>query len=179
MSSTFAFEARTWGQCIGTPVFLSRVFRQKDHGAMLSGIPERNSSMVSEFIDILSAMRTGKLTYNHISQLLCLSRPLTYSDGIEASQLYGHYLAYIPKIFTYLIYTSFPLRAEVEYGNNKRLAELKGCIEKYQAMDSSGYDVAGYPIDIKQAVQLLDRLVALQEISLKASRRTDYTAPII
>ena len=97
MPSTFAFEARTWGQCIGTPVLLSRIFRQKDHGAMLSGIPERNSSMLSEFIDILSAMRTGKLTYNHISQLLCLSRPLTYSDGIEASQLYGRYLAYIPK----------------------------------------------------------------------------------
>ena len=42
-------------------------------------------------------------------------------------------------------------------------------------MDSSGYDVAGHPIETKQAVQLLDRLVALQEISLKASRRTEFS----
>jgi hypothetical protein len=32
MPATYAFDAKTWQQCVGRPVVLSRVFRQKDNG---------------------------------------------------------------------------------------------------------------------------------------------------
>ncbi|KAJ6575527.1 hypothetical protein B0H10DRAFT_1837669, partial [Mycena sp. CBHHK59/15] len=71
MPATYAFDALSWSRCVGKPVVLSRVFRQKDN----------------EFIDILSSMRTGVLSRSHIQQLTKLSRPLTYADGIEPSRL--------------------------------------------------------------------------------------------
>ena len=42
----------------------------------------------------------------------------------------------------------------------------------YQAMDSSGYDVHGDIIQPRMALQLLERLVATREISLKVSEVT-------
>ena len=65
---------------------------------------------------------------------------------------------------------SFPLRAEVEGCNNKRLSELTGDIQTYHAMDSRGYNAKGDPIDKEMAQRLLDRLVARPEISLKVMR---------
>lgn len=34
MPATYAFDAETWQQCVGRPVVLSRVFRQKDNGGL-------------------------------------------------------------------------------------------------------------------------------------------------
>jgi ATP-dependent DNA helicase PIF1 len=64
---------------------------------------------------------------------------------------------------------SYPLRAEVENCNNKRLDELTGSIQEYKAVDSAGYDVHGVHIPFEQASQLLQRMVAPQEISLKVN----------
>lgn len=33
--ATYAFDALTWQTCIGKPVVLSRVFRQKDNGTLV------------------------------------------------------------------------------------------------------------------------------------------------
>jgi hypothetical protein len=63
----------------------------------------------------------------------------------------------------------FPLRAEVEGCNNRRLNELTGDIQIYHAMDSRGYNAKGDPIDKEMAQRLLDRLVAPREISLKVT----------
>ncbi|KAK7064561.1 DNA helicase Pif1 like protein [Favolaschia claudopus] len=71
MPATYAFDAQTWQTCIGTPIVLSRVFRQKDN----------------VFIDILSSMRHGDLSQDHINILAKLSRPLIYADGIEPTHL--------------------------------------------------------------------------------------------
>ncbi|KAF7339972.1 ATP-dependent DNA helicase PIF1 [Mycena venus] len=72
MPATYAFDAQSWQRCMGRPIVLSRVFRQKDNA----------------FIDILSSMRMGVLTQTHIQQLTKLSRPLIYADGIEPSRLF-------------------------------------------------------------------------------------------
>ncbi|THU91662.1 hypothetical protein K435DRAFT_673653, partial [Dendrothele bispora CBS 962.96] len=73
MPSTFSFDAESWTRCIPRPpVYLTRVFRQRD----------------SRFIDLLGQMRIGKLSQEHIRLLLSLSRPLRYPDGIEPSYLF-------------------------------------------------------------------------------------------
>jgi ATP-dependent DNA helicase PIF1 len=72
MPATYAFDAECWQRCVGRPVVLSRVFRQKDN----------------EFVDMLSSMRIGQLTPQLITRFKQLSRPLVYDDGIEASVLF-------------------------------------------------------------------------------------------
>ncbi|KAF8898488.1 hypothetical protein BD779DRAFT_13905 [Infundibulicybe gibba] len=68
----FAFEAQTWNQCVGAPVTLTRVFRQKDQ----------------EFVDMLNAMRFGTLDPVTIAAFQRLSRAVVYTDGIEPTELY-------------------------------------------------------------------------------------------
>ncbi|KNZ79614.1 DNA repair and recombination protein pif1, mitochondrial [Termitomyces sp. J132] len=72
MTSTCAFDARTWSQCILQTVHLTNVFRQKDN----------------TFVELLSSMRVGNLTRKHIDILRCLSRPVVYNDGIESSEIF-------------------------------------------------------------------------------------------
>ena len=73
---TFAFDANTWHQCVGAPITLTRVFRQKDQA----------------FVDMLNAMRFGELGGPAIEEFKKLSRPVIYTDGIGPTQLYGHKL---------------------------------------------------------------------------------------
>jgi ATP-dependent DNA helicase PIF1 len=87
MPSTYAFDAQSWQRCIGRPIMLSRVFRQKDNGTVPRILESNSSHAITAFIDILSSMRTGLLSDTHIQQLTKLSRPLVYADGIEPSRL--------------------------------------------------------------------------------------------
>jgi hypothetical protein len=88
MPATYAFDAETWQQCVGRPVVLSRVFRQKDNGTPHVFIPiVRLMFDGSDFVQMLSAMRVGQLSSRTIAQFRQLSRPLVYDDGIEASML--------------------------------------------------------------------------------------------
>ena len=73
---TFAFDAQTWGKCIGAPVTLTRVFRQKDQA----------------FVNMLNAMRFGQMSGPAIEEFKKLSRPVKYEDGIGPTQLYGLWL---------------------------------------------------------------------------------------
>lgn len=57
----FAFEAETWEPCVGKPVFLSKVFRQKDEGA--SFVSQKHSPLTqarAEFVEMLNQMRFGQ-----------------------------------------------------------------------------------------------------------------------
>ncbi|KIM47916.1 hypothetical protein M413DRAFT_214238 [Hebeloma cylindrosporum] len=148
--SLYAFDAKTWSKCISRPIFLTKVFRQKDDGDLylcLFPIP-KNETFCPAFVGILTNMRHGTLTIEDVQQLRSLSRPLHYPDGIEPSQL-------------------FPLRRDVEGCNNDRLKELTGVQHIYQAMDSAGYDVYGMPISRENAQSLLDRMIAAPIIPLK------------
>jgi len=65
----------------------------------------------------------------------------------------------------------------VEGCNNRRLNELIGDTQLYQAMDSRGYNAKGEPIDKDIAQRLLDRLVASREISLKVMPEISLSHP--
>ncbi|KAH0590267.1 hypothetical protein H2248_012563 [Termitomyces sp. 'cryptogamus'] len=71
ISPVFAFDANTWDACVGSPVILTRVFRQKDQ----------------HFIDMLNAMRFGQI--NDKSAFTALSRKVEYADGIEPTELFS------------------------------------------------------------------------------------------
>jgi hypothetical protein len=88
MPATYAFDATSWPKCISKPILLSRVFRQKDNGEDSTEIEELFLMHQAEFVNILAAMRIGRLTPQHVVQLQRLARPLTYADGIEPSQLF-------------------------------------------------------------------------------------------
>lgn len=62
---------------------------------------------------------------------------------------------------------SFPLRAEVESHNNKRLRELPGQVYTYHSMDSRGFNAKGEILDKEMAERLLERLVARPLLTLK------------
>ncbi|KAL1747296.1 PIF1-like helicase-domain-containing protein [Schizophyllum fasciatum] len=67
----FAFDAESWHRCLGPPVFLTKVFRQKEQ----------------EFVDMLNELRFGTLKPETVRKLQALSRPVEYTDGIEPTGL--------------------------------------------------------------------------------------------
>ncbi|KAL4244565.1 ATP-dependent DNA helicase [Abortiporus biennis] len=69
---TFAFESQSWKRCIGRPVILTKVFRQKDQ----------------DFIDMLNAMRYGHVSKDTDVKFKHLARTVVYEDGIEPSELF-------------------------------------------------------------------------------------------
>ncbi|KAH9945603.1 hypothetical protein B0H21DRAFT_694015 [Amylocystis lapponica] len=139
---TFAFDADSWNQCVGPPVVLKRVFRQKDQG-------EPHIA----FVDMLNEMRLGNMKPATIKAFQSLSRPVTYTDGIEPTELY-------------------PIRREVDSANFSRLHKIPHPAHEYAATDSPGYDESGRPISRHRMEQLLERLVAPKTIVLKVRAST-------
>ncbi|GJE87828.1 ATP-dependent DNA helicase PIF1 [Phanerochaete sordida] len=129
---TFAFDAESWDACVGKPICLKKVFRQKDQ----------------VFVDMLNAMRFGQLSPEMIKAFRALSREVTYSDGIEPTELY-------------------PRRDQVSTANSRRLQELQTQPRQYKASDMPGYDDNGYPLQIDKMKRLLERLVAEETLVLK------------
>ncbi|CDO75871.1 hypothetical protein BN946_scf184672.g4 [Trametes cinnabarina] len=70
--ATFAFDAESWSRCVGDPIVLTRVFRQRDQA----------------FVDMLNAMRFGHVTPDIVTAFTKLDRPLRYTDGIDPTELY-------------------------------------------------------------------------------------------
>ncbi|THH12878.1 hypothetical protein EW146_g7285 [Bondarzewia mesenterica] len=131
--ATFAFDATSWERCMGKPISLTKVFRQKD----------------PEFVDMLNAMRVGKLDPDTIARFSSLSRSVQYDDGIEPTELY-------------------PLRREVQTANDTRLKQINAISHGYRAQDWPGRDSQGNPkVNEDEMNRLLDRLVAPKEITLK------------
>ncbi|KAF5384755.1 hypothetical protein D9757_006265 [Collybiopsis confluens] len=129
---TFAFEANTWDRCMGKPILLTQVFRQRDRA----------------FVDLLSAMRVGELTTEHIDILASLSRPLKLTDQTEPCSL-------------------FATKLEVQACNTNRLNVLGGPSVSYKSMDFRGVDVFGKMMELEDAKVLLDNEVVLREITIK------------
>lgn len=87
----FAFEADTWDSCVGPPVTLNRVFRQKNQGYSFHcdcRVPL--SHLPTAFVNMLNAMRFGQMDHAVIAAFKQLSRPVTYDDGIEPTELLGN-----------------------------------------------------------------------------------------
>lgn len=85
----FAFDAKTWNRCVGRPITLTQVFRQKDQGEQFTQYSPRILLTIdlSEFVAMLNAMRVGKLEPETIAKFKALSRPIIYANGIEPSDL--------------------------------------------------------------------------------------------
>ncbi|KAK4661660.1 DNA helicase [Podospora pseudopauciseta] len=98
----FAFDAATWSLSIDHTIGLTEVFRQRDPG----------------FAEMLNEMRLGKISDKTVKNFQALKRPLTFSDGIQVTEL-------------------FPTRSEVERSNKARLDSLKGSPHTFQAADQS------------------------------------------
>ncbi|KAF7367214.1 ATP-dependent DNA helicase PIF1 [Mycena sanguinolenta] len=130
ITPVFAFDAKTWEICVGRPVTLTRVFRQKDQ----------------TFVTLLNAMRFGKI--ENVEAFTALAREVTYTDGLQPTELLSR-------------------REEVERVNNRRLDQLPGNCETYEAMDSRGTNSKGEKVSREQMERLLDRLVAPQSVGLK------------
>lgn len=67
----FSFDATTWNTCIEHTILLTHVFRQKD----------------ATFAAMLNEMRLGRLTPASIKAFQSLSRPLNFTDDLEATEL--------------------------------------------------------------------------------------------
>lgn len=95
-----------------------------------------------EFAAILNEMRLGKLSPRSIATFRGLSRPLTYTDGIEATEL-------------------FPTRQEVDAANSSKMRVLTGNAEVYIAEDT------GTIADKTHRDKLLSNCMAPISIELK------------
>jgi ATP-dependent DNA helicase PIF1 len=70
-----------------------------------------------EFAQMLNEMRLGKISDSTVQAFKALDRPLKFEDGVDSAEL-------------------FPLRAQVESSNERRLRELPGVPYRYEAADS-------------------------------------------
>lgn len=130
--STFAFDAESWSRCIGAPMTLEKVFRQRDRA----------------FVDMLNAMRWGRLSEEFIPKFHQLSREITYEDGIGPTELY-------------------PTRNEVEVANSTQLEQIAENKVYFYAGDCPGHDEKGNRVSLRKMARLLNRLVALPTVVLK------------
>lgn len=70
-----------------------------------------------EFANMLNEMRLGKVSDDTVRAFKALDRPLKFADGIDLAEL-------------------FPLRAQVEGSNERRLRDLPGPIHRFEAVDT-------------------------------------------
>jgi ATP-dependent DNA helicase PIF1 len=85
--ATFAFEAESWDDCVGSPITLTKVFRQKDQGRFRYRCWFEPYSYCVAFVDMLNAIRFGKTSSGTIQAFKRLSRPVIYTDGIDPMEL--------------------------------------------------------------------------------------------
>lgn len=123
----------------------------------------------SDFVNMLNRMRCGELDGLSIKRFQELKRPITYDDGIEATELLVNFKRSrrANTNSSSQILCRYPLRYQVETANAKRLNLLPSPSHNYSANDTPGTDIRGFPMPRQQAQQLLDRLVAVKELTLK------------
>lgn len=101
-SSQYCFQSPSWARAMSRTITLTKVFRQKGD---------------NELIDMLNALREGSLKDDMVRRFHSLSRKVSYTDGIEPTEL-------------------FPTRQEVKRSNEMRLHHLPGDLHTYMAKDN-------------------------------------------
>lgn len=166
--ATFAFDAKSWPHCVGKPVLLKKVFRQRDQSAY----PGRNCRGAHDahapkaFVDMLNAMRFGDLKPMMVEKFKKLSRPVVYSDGIEPTELWVYLFVFLAWLDGFLI-SRYPIRNEVKSANESRLMQLRTEPHTFVALDIPGEDDDGRVPSRDVVARLLERLVAPQTLTLK------------
>lgn len=93
------------------------------------------------FANMLNEMRLGQISQQTVDTFKKLSRPLEFNDGVESAEL-------------------FPTRAQVDGSNERRLRELPGNPNRYDAMDTG---------DVNIRDKLLANMMAPKSIELKVN----------
>ncbi|RLV90878.1 ATP-dependent DNA helicase PIF1 [Spathaspora sp. JA1] len=122
--ASFCFQAKSWNNVIKKTILLRKVFRQKGD---------------NELIDMLNALRFGKLQPETIQKFMRLSRRVSYQDGIEPTEL-------------------FPTRNEVKRANFARLNQLNSKAYVFVADDN---------VVNPELKKQLDNLMCEQTLTLK------------
>lgn len=125
----YCFKSKSWNEVINESIILTQVFRQRGD---------------SELIDILNALRVGKIDYRIENKLRQLGRPIKFDDGIEPTEL-------------------FPTRNEVETSNLLKLRNLDGPEIVFKSKDIS---TVGLPID-ENALKSFENLMCAGNLKLK------------
>ncbi|ESX00763.1 hypothetical protein KL918_004380 [Ogataea parapolymorpha] len=134
-AAKFCFDAVSWKECIDETILLTKVFRQQND---------------SDLIEMLNALRIGKLSDDLKRKFKRLERPLQYNDGIYPTELY-------------------PTREEVDRANLERLNSLPGRVYTFQSRDN--FPPNGNPaMFIKQ----LDGLMCAKTLQLKEGAQIMY-----
>ncbi|KAH9891032.1 PIF1-like helicase-domain-containing protein [Cubamyces lactineus] len=103
-----------------------------------------------QFVDMLNAMRYGRMNTATTKAFRDLSRTVKYTDGIEPTELY-------------------PTRQEVDSANSQRLKQLPDASRLYHALDLPGRDEEGHqypPLRIERALRdvIVPKVLALKNI---------------
>lgn len=93
------------------------------------------------FANMLNEMRLGQISQQTVDTFKKLSRPLEFNDGVESAEL-------------------FPTRAQVDGSNERRLRELPGTPNRYDAIDTG---------DVNIREKLLANMMAPKSIELKVN----------
>ena len=125
---------------------------------------------------MLNALRMGNSNTDIVAHFKRLSRPVVYSDGIEATELYDSPHNVIIWSFRSQERLSFPTRAEVERANTSRLRRLGHPIMHYPASDTAGPDVPDTPLD--KVKKLLSQLVASEHLELRVRQLVPLDLPV-
>ncbi|TBU47339.1 PIF1-like helicase-domain-containing protein [Dichomitus squalens] len=113
-----------------------------------------------DFVDMLNAMRFGKLNAQITVQFRKLSRAVHYDDGIEPTELY-------------------PTRNEVDSANTARLNKLDGNTKDYHAKDAPGRDEDGNPFPFDRVERALRDVVAPKKLPLKVGAQVMLVKNVI
>ncbi|GMG42134.1 unnamed protein product [Ambrosiozyma monospora] len=100
-NAKFCFDSDAWREALQQTVVLTKVFRQQGD---------------NDLIEMLNALRIGKIDFEIKQKFKKLQRPLVYKDGILPTELY-------------------PTRNEVEKANNERISNLKTTEKCFYAVD--------------------------------------------
>lgn len=147
---------------------LKKVFRQKDQSMFFVfwSVNFGRQHIVVAFARMLNEMRYGKLQESTIRIFKTLDRELIYTDGIQPTDMWAHPCVLQKRCWANL-FPRFPTRKEVIYANARRLGELPGRPQIYQAQDQAGVDHREAPISHGLMVNILDQLVAPSRLELK------------
>lgn len=129
--SDYCFETDSWKKTITKTITLTQVFRQKGD---------------TELIDMLNALRCGNLNDDMVQKFHLLRRKVTYTDGIEPTELY-------------------PTRQEVKRANETRLRLLHGMARIYKAQDN---------VSDPQLKKSYDHLMCEEILELKEGSQVMY-----
>jgi ATP-dependent DNA helicase PIF1 len=87
--ATFAFDSKCWYDCVGEPMKLTRVFRQKDECTypIYGDLDKVLHALIQAFVDMLNEMRFGGVSPKTVRIFKGLSRDVHYVDGVEPTEL--------------------------------------------------------------------------------------------